>query len=379
MRRLSLAVAVSGAVLFSMPTVQAQTVANEPRWSFLLGVKEDYETRVRLSAAADRPDLISRVGGILSYNKKGPRLHLSVNGSGAGLWYKDQSSLSRFTYIGGLAGNYVASPRLSFNFGDSLTSGYTYDHSALVENGLLLPLVLSRSNRAAAGLIYQVAPKTTLNFDVRHDLVKFNASGLIPGTRFAAATQLKRQVSQSSSLGVVYTFNRHANRDRITYLNALSAAWVGTLTPWLDMSASLGFGWLQDNEQRSDRMLPVGSAGLRAHFQHTTLAARYRRTVTPAYGFGRDHLADTLDIDLNRTLSAKLTFLALATLNTSDDPYVSGARAYSQNNLANFKYAVTPDLSLVAGYSYRNRRGQGPSAGVHSHGAQLSLSYALRW
>jgi hypothetical protein len=379
MRLLLLAAAVSVAVL-ATETLQAQNVSSEPRpWSFSLGVKEDYQTRARLSVASDKPDLISRVGGILHYSHSSPRFQLLFNGSGAGMFWKEEHSLNRFTYAGTVAGNYIASQRLTFSFADALTSAYTYEHTALVENGLFLPQVQSLTNRATAGLDYQLSGRTTLSFNVRNDLVKFNAPGLIPGSRFSADTQLKRQVSQRSSFGIVYSFNRHDNRDRITLVNAVLASWNGTLSARLDADAAIGLGLLHDSLEPSDHALPVAAAGLRAHFQHTTFAARYHRSVSPAYGFGRDRLTDSLDLDFNRTLGEKFGFLVISTLGTNDDPFHPGVRAYSQNNYVNLKYTMSPDFALVAGYSYRKRRVEGSNSDVHSHGAQISANYGFRW
>lgn len=385
MRRPLLTIAASGAVLFAPSTLVSQTASsspNAPRWRFSLGVKEDLQSRVQLSTASDESDLVSRLGGTLSYERKGPRLLLALNGSGSGLFYRHLNRLNRFSYTGGVVGSYVASPKLTLTFADAVTSAYTYDTPSLVEEGILLPLVLSRTNRALAGIAYQVSPRTAITIDGRHDLVKFDSSSLVSGSRLSTSSALRRQVSKSHSLGFVYGFNRYVNRDRVTYLNSVSPAWRGTLNRWLDASASVGAGWVDDSVEPAGRFLLVSTVALSAHFQHSTVAVRARRDVTPAYGLGRNRQSDSVSLDLSRNFGTKVTFLILGSVSSSDDPFNADTviGILSQNHLASLSYEVSRDLSLTGGYTYRSRNSGGPSSpGVHSHGAQISLSYGLRW
>jgi hypothetical protein len=390
MRLSLLTIAASWAVLFAPSTLRSQTASgpspssspNEPRWRLSLGVKEDLQSRVQLSTATDDADLVSRLGGTLSYDVKGPRLLLALTGSGSGLFYRQLNHLNRFSYTGGVVGSYVATPKLTLSFAETLRSAYTYDTPALVEDGLFLPLVLSRTNRAQAGLAYQFSPRTALEIDGHHDWVKFDSSALVSGSRLSALSALRRQVSKSHNLGFVYGFHRYVNRDRVTYFNSVSPAWRGTLNRWLDASASVGAGWLDDTALPTGRVLMVGTVTLSAHFRHSTVALRARRDVTPAYGLGHNRESDSVSIDLSRNFGTKLTFLALASFSDSDDPFNSDTviGILSQNHLASLSYAVSPDLSLTGGYTYRTRNSRGASSpGIHSHGAQLSLSYGLRW
>jgi hypothetical protein len=379
MRQLSLTVAALGAASVTASALWAQTAANEPRWSVTVGVKEDLESRVLMSVASEESDLVSRVGMNVTHNHKGQRLQLNILANGSGLFYNTLNELNRFSGAGGFNGTYAASPRLNFTFTDVVTDAYTYDTPVLVENGILLPLVHSLSNRALGGLAYQLSRRTSASVDVRHDLAKFDSSALVNGSRLTVSSQIKRQVSASQSLGIAYGFNRYANRERITYLNTASGTWVAALSRWLDANADVGVGFLGDNVEASNRTLLVAVGGLSAHFQRSTLGARYHRSVVPAYGLGRNRQVDAVAIDFNQELSSRLTLLAIGDFATNVDPYDANNRINSQNHLANLSYAVTRRLSLVGGYTYRSRNAKGPSPGIHSHGAHFSLSYGHKW
>jgi hypothetical protein len=371
--------AVLGAASLSAPALWAQIAANEPRWSISVGVRENLESRVLMSVTSDESDLVSRVGMNVTHNHKGPRLQLNITATGSGLFYNNLNELNRFSGAGGFNGAYAASPRLNFTFTDVVTDAYTYDTPVLVENGILLPLVHSFSNRALGGMAYQLSRRTSATIDVRHDWAKFDSSALVSGTRLTVDSQIKRQVSASHSLGIAYGFNRYVNRERTTYFNTVSGTWVATLGRWLDANAALGVGFLQDNVEGSNRTLPVAVGGLSAHFRRTTFGARYHRSVVPAYGLGRNRQVDAVAVDYNQELSRKFTLLAIGDFATNVDPYDSNIRINSQNHLADLSYALTNRLSLVGGYTYRSRNAKGPSPGIHSHGAHFSFSYGHKW
>jgi hypothetical protein len=368
-----------GAALMLAPALWAQTAANEPRWSISVGVKEDLESRVLMSVTSNESDLVSRVGANVTHNHKGQRLQLNITANGSGLFYKNLNDLNRFGFAGGLNGAYAASPRLNFTFTDVVTDAYTYDHVVLVENGVLLPLVHSLTNRALGGLVYQLSHRTSAIVNVRHDWVKFDSSALAGGTRLTADSEIRRRVSASHSFGIAYALNRYSNRDRITYLNTVSGTWVATLGRWLDANAAVGVGFLEDSVEPSNRTLAVAQGGLSAHFRRAALGARYHRSVVPAYGLGRSRLVDAVAIDFNQELSQKFTLLAIADFATNVDPYDSSIRIDSQNHLADLSYALTHRLSLIGGYTYRSRNAKGPSPGIHSNGAHFSFAYGHKW
>ncbi len=365
--------------LFLPAMLWAQAAPLEPRWSLSVGIREAAESRILMSASSDQSDLVSRVNGSFSHNHVGQKLQLNLAGSGSGLFYKNLNDLNRFSFAGGLSGKYVASPRFNLTFGDTVTDAYTYDTPVLIENGILLPLVHSLTNRALADLDYQLSRRTSLIVNVRHDSVKFNSSALVSGSRLSADTGLRRQVSRSQTLGIVYGFNRYSNRDRITYLNTVSGEWIAAVTRWLDANATIGVGRLQDNVQTAARILPVATAGLNGHSERLTAGIRYHRSAYPAYGLGQNRVVDGIALDFSRRIARNVQFLATGGFAISKDPYDDATRIFSQNHLANLSYDVTRDLAIVGGYTFRSRKAKGPSPGVHSNGAHLSLSYGFKW
>jgi hypothetical protein len=377
--RLLLPAAAAAAWLLVPPMLWAQAPVKEPSWSISVGVREEMASRVLMSAASDQGDLVSRLNGGFSYNHVGQKLQLGLAGTGSGLFYKNLNDLNRFSFAGGLSGAYVSAPRFKVTFADTVTDAYTYDTPVLVENGTLLPLVHSLTNRALADIEYQFSRRTSLIANVRHDKVKFDSSALVSGSRLSADTEFRRQVSASQSLGIVYGFSRYSNRDRITYLNTLSGAWVVALNRWLEANVALGVGRLQDNVEAEARTLPVATAGVTTHFQHTSAGVRYHRSAYPAYGLGQNRLVDAIALDLNQKIARNLNLRATASFAVSSDPYDSNVRAYSQNDFADLSYDLSRKLSVVGGYIFRSRKVKGPTQGIHSNGAHLSLSYGLKW
>jgi hypothetical protein len=361
------------------PPVWAQPAADEPSWYVSVGVNEDLESRVLMSVTSDESDLVSRLGATITHSHKGQRLQLNLTGNGGGLFYKNLNELNRFSYAGGLNGAYAASPHLNFTFTDVVTDAYTYDHVVLVENGILLPLVHSLTNRALGGMVWQLSRRTSALVNVRHDWVKFDSAALVSGSRFTGDAELRRQVSASHAFGIQFAFNRYANRDRITYFNTLSGTWTATLGRSFDANASVGAGRLDDSGEPSVQTVVVAVAGLNGHFRRSALGARYHRSVVPAYGLGRNRLVDGVAATYNQELSQKFTLLAIADFATNVDPFNTSVRINSQNHLANLTFAVTHRLSLVAGYTYRSRNATGPSPGIHSHGAHFSFAYGHKW
>jgi hypothetical protein len=362
------------------PMLWAQVTApREPRWSFSVGIREGVESRVLMSAASDESDLVSRPSARFAYNHQGQKLQLGLTGSGSGLFYKNLSELNRFSFAGGLVGSYVSSPRFKLTFADVVTDAYTYDQQVLVENGALLPMVKSLTNRALADMEYQFSRRMSLVMKVRGDSVNFASDALVSGTRFTADTEVRRQVSASQSLGIVYGFNRYANQDRITYLNTVSGDWVAALNRWLEANVSLGVGRLQDNVEPAAQTLPVAIAGLSGHFQSLTTGVRYHRSAYPAYGLGKNRVVDGLALDYSQTISRSLSLVARASVALSTDPYDTNIRVASQNHFADLSYDLGRNVSVVAGYTYRKRKAKGPTAGIDSNGAHLSLSYGRKW
>jgi hypothetical protein len=379
MRSLSRSAAAWGLASLMAPALWAQNAADEPSWSVSVGVLEDYQSRVLMSVTSDESDLVSHVGANVAHNHKGQRLQLNITANGSGLFYHNLNNLNRFSYAGGLDGSYVASPRLRFTFVDVLTDAYTYDHTVLVENGILLPLVHSLSNRALGGMVYQLSRRTSALVNGRFDSVRFDSSALVSGTQLTGTAEIRRQVSASHSFGIAYGINRYSNRERITYFNTISGTWVMALARRLEANASVGVGFLEDSVVPANQTTLVALAGLNAHFQRSSFGARYHRSVIPAYGLGRNQLVDAVSIDYNNELSRTLSFVAIASLATNADPYNSNVRINSQNHLADLSWAVTRRLSLVGGYTYRSRNAKGPSPGIHSNGAHVYFSYGHKW
>jgi hypothetical protein len=356
----------------------AQVAPAGSLWDLSLGVNEAWISHLRLASPDDPPDLVSRFSARLSRVRNTAHSQLSLGASGSALVYRELTNLNRFNYAGFVTGSWQMSPTTTLTFGDDLTAAYTYDHSLLTETGTSVPLVLAHSNRGRAGVSHVFSPNLTGTLDAQHDWLRFDAAGFLGGQRFALQSSLASQVNDRHSLGGAYAYQRSSVSRRNGYSHALSAVWTGKLSPRFTATASAGPSMFRTIGGSSTRWTVFAAAGVSAGFQRGSLALRYDRKLSPAYGFGRDRLVDSGLLGFTRMLGRSTTLTAGSSIGYSRDPDDTSFSFTTQAHSLQLRYSLGRRFALGGGATYRSRETPDRPV-VHSTEFGLALTYGRQW
>lgn len=378
-RRMRVTFLAALAAALGVPAVgYAQVAPAGSLWDLSLGVNEAWVSHLRLASPEDPADLVSRFTARLSRVRNTTHSQLSVGAAGSALLYRELTNLNRFNYAGFVTGSWQMSPTTTLTFGDDLTAAYTYDHTLLTETGTSVPLVLAHSNRGRAGVSHVFSPNLTGTLDAQHDWLRFDAAGFLGGQRFALQSSLASQVNDRHSLGGAYAYQRSSVSRRNGYSHALSVVWTGKLSSRFTATASVGPAVFRALGRSGTRWTAYASAGITAGFQHGSLGLRYDRRLSPAYGFGRDRLADSGTLGFTRELGRSTTLTAASSVSYSRDPDDASFTFTTQSHSVGLRYSLGRRFSLSGGTAYRSRETPDRPV-VHSTEFGLALTYGRQW
>lgn len=348
-----------------------------PRYALWVTTQESWERNPRLREGAnDQTSFVDRIGAGTGYTFRGRRGELAFTADGSRLNYHNAelSALSRWTYGGGATGLYNLSPRSSI----TVTERYTVsdlDPAALLEtSGLPVSLVRSRTNIATGDLVVGLTRKTGLGFSVRHYKITFDddESGtptFVAGNRLTFEPTLAYQVNRDHALSAGYSYQKSLLEDRGADIQSIFGAWSARLSR--RFSSALAAGASRVASRLADETTPdapplpaawrfFGSARLRGDFRRETIEARYIHSVSHAFGFGRERIADIVGAQFTRTLGQKASLSSTASYGRSRALDSDARLEFTTFTVGGgLRYLLSRQFDLSGGYVYARTK---PSA-----------------
>jgi hypothetical protein len=263
-------------------------------WEYAVGAGFGWDSNIDFQVA-DGPSSVAIVPrGALSRVFWGPRGELRLTGAGRWTGFPEQSDLDRYYATLGLDGSYRTSPTTTWRTRASYEFGYSDSSQVLLAQGVLLPLVKTRTLAAAVGLSQQLGTRTTLVVDARIYQTVFDAPGLVNGQSVRGTVGFQRQLGPLNTATFSYALedvlSDQAGRYYLTQFGSLQ--WTRLFSQRSALLLEAGMSYTPD-------FVLAGLAGKESFFggvtyrrqvKRSNLTAYVRREVTPAFGTGTSRL-----------------------------------------------------------------------------------------
>jgi hypothetical protein len=258
--------------------------------------------------------------------------------------------------------------------------------------GFTYPLVRIRSNQSALSLSVQPFSKTSLVGNVRYDRMDFGdleqpdpatSGSLQDDAQLTAGLSITRQVGPLGSLGASYAHSRTGAGDFRGKFETLTADWsrqFGSRVGFL-LSGSLGATRADFASQEEARFLLTWQVGVGLSVPQARRGIpffQFSRSVTPAYGLGRDTIANQVTAGYTRILSRSATLVASGSYDWNKDPTDPSLDFSNENYSIGFQFGAR---GLTTSMSYVLRRTDIPLFvdRVLSHSATVSIGYGWQF
>jgi hypothetical protein len=221
--------------------------------------------------------------------------HGLLRATAVGRWtgYPDQK-LSRYYGDFGLEGGYQSSLSTSWRANASYEFGYTDSSRILLDQGVSLPVVKTRSITGGLGLSEKLGARTSLQIDGRFYRTEFDSPGLINGESFRGTVGVDQRLSSRSTAAIVYaleyTRSDQAGLSYVTHFGSLR--WTRVLSPRSALLLEGGASYTPDAPRAGllQKQSFFGGASLTREVKGSSLTLFVRREVAPAFGLGVSRL-----------------------------------------------------------------------------------------
>lgn len=279
------------------PSAPAEAPPRRPRprpWEYAFGAGVGWDSNIDF-LIPDGPSGYAVVPrGGLERVFWGP--HGQLRATGAGYWagYPGQKELNRYNADFGLQGDYRSSPGTDWRGNASYGFGYSDSSRILVEQGVLLPLVKTRTFIGELGLTQKTGSRTSLRIDGRYYRAEFDSPDLIDGESARGTIGLLRQLSTRSTAAIQYAvedvLSDQSGRSYLTHFGSLQ--WTRTLSPRSSLLLEGGASYTPDAARAGldQKESFFGGASFNRQVKRSSLTLFLRREVTPAFGIGTSRL-----------------------------------------------------------------------------------------
>jgi putative beta-barrel porin BBP2 len=277
------------------PTARDLPARPRPRpWDYAFGVGAGWDSNIDFVVPDGPRGAAVTPRAALARAFWGPRGQARVTAAGRWTGYPQHTNLDRYYTDLGLDGSYRSSPTTDWRIKGSYGFGYSDSSRMLVEQGVVLPLVKTRSVAGALGLSQKIGRRTSLRIDGRYYRTEFDSPGLIDGESVRGTVGLERHVSNRSTVAIQYSLedvlSDQAGRAYLTHFGSLQ--WTRLLSPRSALLLEGGASYTPDAAraglERQEAFF--GGASFSRQVKSSSFTLFVRREVTPAFGIGVSRL-----------------------------------------------------------------------------------------
>jgi hypothetical protein len=263
-------------------------------WEYALGVGVDWDGNIDFLAPNGPGGVAVVPRGGLSRVVSASTGQLRATAAAGGTGYLEQGEPRRYYADFDLEGRYQSSPSTNWDASARYGFGYSDSSRILLEQGVSLPVVKTRSLTATLGLSKNVGAHTSLRIDGRVYRTEFDSPGLIDGQSVRGTIGLERQLSHRSTAAIRYSLegvrSGRQGRSYFTHFASVQVTRVLSLR-----SALLLEGGGSDTPDAARAALEqkgsfFGGASFTRQIGRSSLTLFVRHEVTPAFGLGVSHV-----------------------------------------------------------------------------------------
>jgi hypothetical protein len=262
-------------------------------WEYALGAGAGWDTNIGfLVPDGPRAAALFPHGGVARVFS-GTRGRWRAMAAGGWIGYPRERPLDRHQYELGIDGVHRPSPTTTWLGSVSYTGGYSDTSRILLEQGVSLPAVKTRSLAAVLGL-RKGRPGAWLRIDARFRRTDFESSTLVDGQSVRGTLGLERRLGRHGTGAVEYSLEDvladEQGRRYLTHFGSLQ--WTVFLAPRSALLLEAGASYTPEAArvglERKESFF--GGASFSRQVRRSGFLLFVRREVTPAFGLGVSRL-----------------------------------------------------------------------------------------
>lgn len=353
-------------------------------WDYSLAVGVGWDSNISFQVPGGPSDVAIVPRGSLTRLFRGPRGRLRATAAGRWIGYADEKAQSRGYADFGLDGNYRSSPSTSWWANASYQFGHTDSSQPLLDQGVLLPLVPTRTLAGAIGVLRQTGAQTALRIDGRIYRVAFDTPGWLDSQSVRGTIGLEHRLGARSTGALVYSLENATDQVGESYLTHFgSLQWTRVLSPRTAVLLEGGADCTPDATRAGldHEWSFFGGASLRREVGRARFTAFVRREVAPAFGTGSSRLEVRAGLSAGVPMGQNWALRVSADLVRPDDP-ADTQQSYASADNAFFslgrRFGGRLEVSAEASYRRRGAAGTIPAVEAYTVGLFVTLGGSSR-
>jgi hypothetical protein len=362
------------------PTAPGTVTRPTSGWEPLLVVEAVYENNVGFTALNGPDALLGSLKGSLTRWHRSPRGSVRLQVVGSGFAYREPVEDTRGDAGASARISRQLSPRVRVGLRGDYDYGHTDNQRALIESGVLLPLVRTRSGSAAGDLSWRLAEQTTLSFNGAWRRIDFDSDLFLDTVQWTGGAALSRRLTPREDLSLGAQLLRTEDDVGTQYNPSVSLDYTYRFTRDFKVLLGSGVGWNEtrdtvDIEVPERRWNVIVSGGLQGRLRRAFLSILYRRGLQPAVGLGQTDLTDSIRLNALVPVGRRLELLATGVLALRTNTGGEERRSRDADVFTGAALRLGRRLRLVAGYRFRVRDSPLEPEVVRNNRASLSLAW----
>ena len=272
----------------------ATDTAAPAQWDYGLGVGVGYDSNIDFRMPDGPSSWALTPRGNVARLFRSPQGQLRLGGTANWIGYQSQDALSRYNADFSLDGSYRSSVNTTWTVGAAYQLGYSDRSQVLGEQGVMLPLVKTRTSAARLGVVRAVGVQTAVRLQGRFFRTEFNEEdietfGLSNGQSVRATAGLERRFASRNTAAVEYSLEAAEREGAQAYLTHFgSLQWNYFVTPRSGLLLEAGASYTPESVEAGleRREYFYGGASFTRQVGASTVSLIARREVLPAFGLG---------------------------------------------------------------------------------------------
>jgi hypothetical protein len=289
----------------------ASTQERPRAWEYGVGVGAGWDSNVAFLVPDGPSSWVVSPRGDLARVFWGRQGQLRIGGTGSWFGNLELENSNTYDVTFNMAGSHRSSVTTTWRADGSYSLGYSDSSFVLAAQGVLLPLVKTRTLAGALGVTRKVGVKTSFRLDGRIYRTVFDqdateVSALADGQSIRGTAALEQMLGQRDTTALEYSFESTlgqappgAAEERPYYLTHYgSLLWTRILSPWSGILLEAGGSYTPAAEEAGlgQRGSFYGGASYSRQVKRSSITLFARREVTPAFGLGVSRLENRFGV-----------------------------------------------------------------------------------
>lgn len=350
------------------------------RWAVTVGAQETWDSTPRVAGNALATHFMGRVRAGVTHGRGGRRSQMILSANASTLFDQTNFSLYRVAYYGSILAAMQPNSRVKLSLGDTLHTDYSDRSPLLVEEGTVLPLVLTRENSARASFDYRWSQRTSLSTALRHDLVGFDSDDLVDRSTGTVTTRFRRQFGRAQDFGMDYMFQIRGADGLYGQAQRVSGTWSASRRGGRQ-TASLAGGveWYERLDRDGTLTMPWGAITLTSRGEHASLSLAYEHEIVPSYETRSDRIADTVSLAYSANVARRVTANLATSYSARRNPDFDGPSDNMARASAGFVVTSQSGMEMSTRYFFELRRRNPTEPRSTRHRVEVDLGFGRSW